>query len=244
MSEPRKRNDTHKRALALALICAAVALGLAPASTLGLAPDPTITTVALPAELPIGAATTISGQATEGGLAARSRTLSLQSSPYPYTSFTTVAHTTSTSDGSYSFVPLHPDRNTRLRVILEGSPTVDGPTIAITVDPLVAINSHSLGAGRDRLSARIKHSTPYPSAPMSAFWYLAPHGSDRFHLAAVTPTREIAAGITYASAIVDPPSKRFLYRLCLNPPWEAAMGPAAAHGTCPDHSFRLPAHAR
>jgi hypothetical protein len=90
-----------------------------------------------------------------------------------------------------------------------------------------------------RLSVRIAHG-PRPSPPVTARWYLAPRGSAVYHLAETTVTKEIAGAVTYASAIVDPPAKRFSWRVCVNPAWEAALGPAAAHGKCPRHGFRLP----
>ena len=76
---------------------------------------------------------------------------------------------------------------------------------------------------------------------MSARWFVRARGSQVFRLAAVSATREIAAGLLYASAIVDPPSKRFAYRVCINPPWEHAMGARATHGRCPIGDFVLDA---
>ena len=63
-------------------------------------------------------------------------------------------------------------------------------------------------------------------------------------LAAVTSSRELSPGVTYSSVIVDPPAKRFVYRVCLNPPWEHAMGPASTHRRCPEATFVLGRHAR
>jgi hypothetical protein len=63
-----------------------------------------------------------------------------------------------------------------------------------------------------------------------------------FRLAAVTRARESSPGVTYASVIVDPPSKRFVYRVCLNPRWDKAMGPADAHRRCPEATFVLNRH--
>jgi hypothetical protein len=196
---------------------------------------PTLTAFATPAELPIGKALTLSGSIGEARVAA----LALQASPYPYRSFTTIAHQASAADGGYSFAGLRPQENTHFRVALEGT-TAAGPQVAVTVDPLVAINSRSLGPGRVRLSVRIVHATTHGSSPTAARWYLAPRGSDRFRAASEAPTREISPGVTYASAIVDPPSRRFLYRVCLNPSWEAAMGSPTSHGACPGDAFRLP----
>jgi hypothetical protein len=72
---------------------------------------------------------------------------------------------------------------------------------------------------------------------VSVRWYVAARGTRDFRLAAVTPSRELKRGLTYASATVDPPSKRFIYRVCLNPRWERAMGQPASHRPCPDDDF-------
>jgi hypothetical protein len=220
------------RAAALASLCAAV--GMCGAHGTALAGQ-TLTAIANPTELPIGRTLTVSGSIGE----ARGATLALQASPYPYRSFTTIAHAAGATDGSYTFSGVRPQENTRLRVTLEGSGAVS-PQVDVIVDPLVAINSQSLGPGRVRLSMRIRHATTHGSSSTTAHWYLAPRGSDVFRPAAEAPTREISPGVTYAGAIVDPPSRRFLYRVCLNPSWEAAMGSPSSHGACAAHAFRLP----
>ena len=106
--------------------------------------------------------------------------------------------------------------------------------------PRGAGRARSLGPGRVRLSARIAHTAGVASPPVTARWYLAPRGSE--HLSPRAPRRRPTSSpgaVTYASAIVNPPARRFGWRVCVNPPWEAAMGPAAAHGPCPPHGFRL-----
>jgi hypothetical protein len=55
----------------------------------------------------------------------------------------------------------------------------------------------------------------------------------------VTATSELAGGVTYASVTIDPPAKRFSYRVCLNPSWERAMGTPSTHHPCPKHDFVL-----
>jgi hypothetical protein len=109
----------------------------------------------------------------------------------------------------------------------------------VTVDPTASIRAVSLAPGKTRLSLRVRH-TPYGrSAPVSAWWFLAAHGTHIFRLAAVTSTRELSPELTYASATVDPPSKRFVYRVCLNPTWERAMGRPSTHRSCPQNDFAV-----
>lgn len=214
-------------ALALACLAAAPAAGA------------TLTATATADEIPYGAPLAVAGYAGEGQAPLAGVALQLQADPYPYRGFTVIARTQSAPDGSFGFSGIHPLQNTRVRVLAEGPARAISPPLQILVDPLVAIASARLGPGRNRLSVRIRHAAGLASPSVSAWWYLAPRGSRTFHLAAVTPTREIARGVTYAGAIVDPPAKRFSYRVCLNPLWEAAMGPPGAHGPCPHRGFRL-----
>ena len=115
------------------------------------------------------------------------------------------------------------------------------PVVAVAPAPAilgVAIHARSLGPGRVRLSTRVLHSPQGGPAGTSASWYVAARGSRRFHLAAVTSTRELSPGLTYASAIVDPPAKRFTYRVCLS---SSRKGKPRAHAavpaSCPAHDF-------
>jgi hypothetical protein len=105
--------------------------------------------------------------------------------------------------------------------------------LAATVYPSVAVAARGLGPGRTRLSIRVTHTVHAGSARASVSWFVAARGTRAFRLAAVTPLREIDAGVGYASAIVDPPAARFAYRACLSTAWEHAMGTPASHGRCP-----------
>ena len=222
--------------LALALACAAAL----PAAASG---DATEVTAALSArvstdELPIGGSVAVSGSAAPGA------GVLLQWSPYPYRSYRTVGAATSGAGGAFSFAAVRPDRNTRLRVALASSPQAVSAAVLVIVDPLVALHSQSLGPGRVRLSMSLRHTRSGGAGSIAASWFLAVRGSRIFRLAAVTATREAASGVTYASVIVNPPARRFTFRVCLNPAWEGAMGRPGAHGRCPAHDFLLPSHAR
>lgn len=195
-------------------------------------------------ELSYGAELTVTGRLAEAGQGLSAVPLALQADPYPFHGFATVAHARSEPDGSFAFLGVRPDRNTRLRVVVEGSPTVASPVLAVTVDPAAAIKAVALAPGMTRLSLRVRH-TPYGrSAPVSAWWFLAARGTRVFRLAAVTSTRELSPELTYASVTIDPPSKRFVYRVCLNATWERAMGPPSAHRPCPRNDFAVTHDAR
>jgi len=163
-------------------------------------------------------------------------TVSLEASAYPYRSWSGAGGTAAAADGSFGFPPLAATENEHLRVSAGGSRS---PVMTLTVDPRVALSAVSLGPGRVRLAARIAHGAGLRSTPVPARWFVAERGSPVYHLAASTVTSELPGGVTYASTIVDPPARRFAWRVCINPRWEAAMGPAGAHGPCPAHGFRL-----
>jgi len=221
--------------LALALAGAAAAVSAASAAQV----PPTLTAAVTPAELTIGAEATVDGRLIDAGQSVGGASVALQSEAYPFHRFATVARAVTEADGSFVFAALEPDRNTRLRVLLEGEPTVTSAWTAITVDPAVTLSARSLGPGQARLSVRVRH-TPHGGSPsVSAWWFVRARGSRVFRLAAVTPTRELSTGVLVASATVDPPSRRFAYRVCLNPRWEGAMGPRRSHGRCPDDDFML-----
>jgi hypothetical protein len=219
---------------------------VSPASVAAAAPvAPALSAAASPGEVIYGAALTVMGTLEQDGAAAPAAPVALQADPYPFRGYATIARQTTGADGSFSFAGVRPDRNTRLRVVLEGSsttahpqtPQVSSRQLLVIVDPGVAIDARRLGAGATRLSMRVRHAPVGGSAPVSVRWYVAAKGTRDFRLAAVTPSRELRRGLTYASATVDPPSKRFLYRFCLNPRWERAMGPPDSHLPCPDNDF-------
>jgi hypothetical protein len=242
------RAHLHARSprLLLAAIAAAAVLAATGARA---ATVPTITATVAPAEIALGAGVTITGTLAGAGepppgspSPAAGARLALQADPYPFRGYSTVARADATPDGTFSFAGIHPDRNTRLRVVLEAQPAVASAAIAVIVDPRVATASRSLGPGQTMLSIRIRHALLGPASTTQAWWYVQARGSRVYRLAAITPTRELAPGLLYANAMIDPPSRRFAYRVCLNPAWEHAMGAAGAHGRCPRHDFVL--HAR
>lgn len=119
------------------------------------------------------------------------------------------------------------------------APTMTGSSAASTaapsapITPTVAIGVRSLDPGRTRIAIRLGHASQAGGTPTRVSWFVAVRGQHAFHLAAVTPTHELSPGLTYASAIFDPPAKRFRYRICLHPAWERTVGSAKPHRGCP-----------
>jgi hypothetical protein len=218
-------------------------LAVALVATGGAATVPALSADAIPSELTLGSSLTVSGTIGEGASSLSGQTLTLEASPYPYKTWQPAGTGISASDGSFQIVTA-PKGNEHLRVLDTAAAGVSSATLDVLVDPRVALAAADFGPGRVRLSARIAHISGTSSPPVAARWYVATRGSDTFHLAATTETHELPGAVTYASAIVDPPAKRFSYRVCVNPVWEAAMGPAASHGACPPQGFRLPTAAK
>ena len=212
---------------------AAISAGASP-------PGPTLSASVSSHEVTDGTALTVTGSLIGGGVGVGQAALALQADGYPFRGFLTIAHGTSTPQGDFSFQGVRLNRNTRLRVLVPGTQVTSGAALSVTVDPREETYAHSLGAGRTRLSLRLGHTTLGGSPTTLVWWFLAVRGTRVFHLAAVTQTRELHRGLSYASAIVDPPSRRFVYRVCLNPIWERAMGGAATHRPCPEQDFEVP----
>jgi len=239
-----------QRRYAAPLAAAVLALSLAtslrstPARAAG--PAPEVSAAASSTELTYAGTISISGRVTEAAQGIAGEAVSLEADPYPFHGFLAVARSSTAADGSFAFTGIRADRNTRLRVVLDsaaatGPAIVTSPVLPIFVDPSVALNLRTLGPGRSQISVRLAHTVHAgASSSVDAAWFVAARGTRVFRLVAVTPTRELSPGLTYASTIIDPPARHFVYRVCLNPTWEAAMGRAAAHGRCPRDDYRVP----
>ena len=224
--------------LPIAVLLAALWL-LGPAAAAPASLPLSISATAGPAEIALGELVTVSGRITGEPALIAAQPLQLEAAPYPFHAFTVIDRGQSAADGSFALPAGEPQQNTRLRVSLAPGAGLPSPVLEVTVDPRVAIHAQSLGPGRVRLSIRIVHAPAAGPDGATVFWYLAPRGSETFDLDGITLASERAPGLTYASVILDPPARRFTYRVCLNPGWEAAMGPASSHGRCPQQDFRL-----
>ena len=228
----RDRARAAARVTAAGALCAlAVLAGSSGAGTSSAAVAAEIAASVSPAEPAYGQALRVAGRVTAAGHALGGASLALQIAPYPYRTFTTVAHLLSEADGSFTFSGMRAERNSRLRVVLAGAPAQSSRTLDVVVDPTAALAARSLGPGRVRVSLRLGHALRLHSPPVRAWWFLAARGEPRFHLAAVTTTHELAGALTYASATVNPPARSFAFRVCVHPAWMPALGAAAR--ACP-----------
>jgi Beta-lactamase enzyme family len=228
----RDRARATARATAAAALCALVVLtGGSGAGSSAAAGAAEIALSVTPAQPAYGQTLQVAGRVSTGGDGLGGAPLALQMAPYPYRTFITVAHLVSEADGSFTFSAVRAQRNSRLRVVLAGAPAQSSRTLEVVVDPTAALAARSLGPGRVRLGVRLGHAPHLYSPPVRAWWFLAARGEHRFHLAAVTTTRELAGALTYASATVNPPARSFAFRVCLHPAWMRALGAAAR--ACP-----------
>ncbi len=113
------------------------------------ASDNGISTRAVPARLPSGHATTISGTLTGSGVPMAGRLLELQLDPVPYGRFVNAAHTVTAADGSYSFAAVRVYRDTHFRVAVVGAVGLFGPVVEVLVEPVAYPSSL-----RERAAAR------------------------------------------------------------------------------------------
>jgi hypothetical protein len=220
-----------------ALAAALPALPAAPAA-------PAISASVSAREITFGASVIVSGRITQEGAGDLGAPLELQAEAYPLHRFHTIARTASAEGGGFEFARVRLSRDTRVRVVDPDAGGARSHTLAVTVDARVQTHARRLGAGRTQLSVRLWHTRWNGSARVDARWFIAPRDGRTFRLVAVTATKELAPGLTYAELVVEPPARRFSYRVCLNPPWERAMGRPAAHGRCPARTYTVSRRAR
>ena len=235
----RSRQRSIRRAIvrAIAVAVAALAAGALPAAAPAASAGDPLSLTAAPGEIRSGATTTITGTLrSAAGAPVGGAPLELQVDPYPYRGFFDAAHTSTAADGSFGFAGLKPDRDTRYRVRWAGGESLP---IRVWVDAPAALRSFDHGPGRTMLTMVSFHSGYFRWINVPTYWYVAPLGSRTFRLVAVTRTRELRPGITYATATVDPPARRFVFRVCFNGFGEAGAGPPSAHAPCPHGDFTL-----
>ncbi len=195
------------------------------------APAPTLTASLSATAVSYGASVSLTGRLTESGEGVPGAHLQLQADSYPFRGYATIATSTSGADGTYAFSGVRPNRNTQLRVVAGGPATAQSPSRYLRVDPAGRVAARSIALGEVALTLAVGHTAYGDAEPVSAYWSLAPRGSEDFRLEAVTQTGE-SAHLTTASATVDPPAAAFTYRVCFVPTWRHAMGASASYSRC------------
>ncbi|MEA2221154.1 MAG: hypothetical protein QOJ35_3780 [Solirubrobacteraceae bacterium] len=217
---------------------AALALALAPVLAVAVAQVPARPR-ADPHDLRFGDVTTIGGTLVDAAGAPRAGAAAeLQQNPFPYHGFVDAAHATTAGDGSYVFANVRPDRTTRYRVIEPGTPPPPAGVVTVTVAPRAALRSRKVAGGRVRLSLMLRHSRHFRWRHEPVFWYVRPRGERVFSPVGRTRAGEPQRGTTVAQLTVSAPSRRFVFRACLQPRDLAGAGGRAGAGRCPRRDFR------
>jgi hypothetical protein len=216
-----------------------------PAAATQPAPARRVAVTARPRELPYGRSTVISGTLTGAGATApgaviAGEPLELQASGYPFGRYRDVGHATTAADGSFSFHPVHPDRNARFKVVDLGMPGVSSAPVTVLVDAPAVQHVYRRLDGEAAVTVLSYHGRDLNWSGRPVYWFAAPFGSRSFTLVTVTRTRDVRPGVTYMTATFYAPARHFVYRVCFDPPLEQAFGPT--HPPCPTSSFVLPHH--
>ncbi len=223
--------------IAVLALLGAAAFALSPLAPAGAAIG-TQVTLHLPSPVVVfGRALVAGGTITRDGTPVAGVAVELQLNRYPYRGFVVISSARSAADGSFSFTGVRPSRNAQVRVVEAGGAAARSAAAQVTVDPAVTLSARVLGRGRTLLTATAVHTRSFGSAPVDAYWYVAPRGSPDFQFVAVTKTREARPGVTTMSATVDPPARHFSFLVCFVPGWARAMGHPSARLPCRDHDF-------
>jgi hypothetical protein len=225
---------------AQALTAGALAAGALSPTPAAAAPQTgrSLTITATPTELPFGHATTVRGTLLQATAPVAGEAVELQASAYPVRGFRDVGHTTTAADGTFSFPPVRPNRNTRYRVVDLGSGVV-GKTREVFVDAPAVQHVYRLRTGQAMVTVISNHARDVNWGQRPVHWFAARRGSRTFTLVATTRTRELRPGVTYMTATFYAPAPRFSYRVCFKPPLVQGVGPPP-HKACPTRSFVLP----
>jgi hypothetical protein len=195
---------------------------------------PAIAAEASPAELGFGGATTISGTLSgPTGIGAGEEVVVLERDEYPYAGYEAVGQRTTAADGSYDFMGIIPDRDTRYEVVDGSDPSVVSPPVPVVVETPAATEVARLAHGEVRISATVVHSRAFDWNGRRASWYVTSAGSRKPRLVAQTVTREVEAGRTRVSATFYPPSGPFTYRVCFTAGGARGLGEPTAKGVAP-----------
>ncbi len=230
---PRVRSMVSFAARGIVSSLTLLALALAPEAQAVTtpAPDSVLTASLSSAAIGYGERISLTGRLTESGQGVAGAQLQLQANSYPFRGYATIGTSTTGADGTYAFTGVRPNRNTKLRVVAGGAATVRSASRYLRVNAAGRVGARSIAPGEVALTLAVGHTAYGDAEPVSAYWSLAPRGSEDFRLEAVTQTDE-SAHLTTASATVDPPAAAFSYRVCFVPTWRHAMGASASYARC------------
>jgi hypothetical protein len=193
--------------LVVALACTAPAGAVAPAA---IVPPRPISLAASPTRTVSGRSITLSGAITP---AATDTVVSLSSSPYPFSSVTPLATTTTSADGSFAFT-VSPDRDTRYTVAATSAPAT--AAVEVEVDAKVVTTVRALPLGRVAVTVRVFHPGDLHWGGARVRWSFASGGGDkRFAAAPATRAVRVSPYVVALKMTISLPAGRFAWRACL-----------------------------
>ena len=141
-------------------------------------------------------------------------------SAYPYPVATEIGSMLAAADGSFAFT-VTPDRNTRYRVTLAGSPT--GAMVQVGVAYPVRTTVKALPLGRAAVTITVAHPGDLHWGRAPVHWSFAEGFHGRFAGAPTTRTRDARPGVTVISETVALAAGHFRFRACFHAPGDGAV---------------------
>lgn len=230
-------NGANSRLVTLVAVsvicCSATATATSPAATVpsasSPATQPAVALAAYPRHVRSGHPVQLNGRVIDS---LGRRLVSLYASPYPYPVASIVATVVARADGSFSF-RVQPDRNTRYRVILAGTPA--RALVQVSVADAVQIKLDALPLGRAKVTIVVGHPRDLRWGGARVRWSFALGSRRRFFAEPATRTRESRPGLTVLSTSVALPAGGFRFRACFE---TSGAGALLDPGRPPDCSGR------
>ena len=193
------------------LVAAACSLPAPAARAAGEQGAPAVSLRAAHIEIASGRAAVITGTAStvpDGDV------VRLLASPYPYRSFGAGQSEAVEADGAFSF-EVRPDRNTRYRVELVGTPA--RATVAVEVTGRTVTRVRALALGRAGLTILVFHPRDLRWSGARIRWAVAVTGHARFTAAPATRSRRLSPYVVELHTTLTLPAGRFRFRACFEP---------------------------
>ena len=196
-----------------ALLAASTAAAAAPNPVLG----PAVLLAASPWHVQAGHSVQLKGRVVDP---LGRRLVLLFRSAYPYPVATEIGSMLAAADGSFAFT-VTPDRNTRYRVTLAGSPT--GAMVQVGVAYPVRTTVKALPLGRAAVTITVAHPGDLHWGRAPVHWSFAEGFHGRFAGAPTTRTRDARPGVTVISETVALAAGHFRFRACFHAPGDGAV---------------------
>jgi hypothetical protein len=171
---------------------------------------PAITASAVPAQIDSGHPATLKGTVTGAPAGTEVR---LYASPYPFPVASLAASTTTAPDGSYSFT-VSPDRITRYRVLLTGTPV--SALAQVEVAGKAPTEVRALPLGQAGVRVLIFHPRDLRWGGARVHWSFAAGRHGRFFAQPSTNSKKLSPYVTILRTAVTLPAGRFRWRACFH----------------------------